>query len=87
VQPTSPEQFETWVNGLAPGVDLSDVAALPDDALEQAARSLGAGERSLSDRRRGVQQVMDTVAGELARRYREGLADVAQLLADESRHG
>jgi hypothetical protein len=87
VQPTSPEQFETWVNGLAPGVDLSDVAALPDDALEQAARSLGAGERSLSDRRRGVQHVMDTVAGELARRYREGLADVAQLLADESRHG
>ena len=87
VQPTSPEQFETWVNGLAPGVDLSDVAALPDDALAQAARSLAAGERSLSDRRRGVQQVMDTVAGELARRYRDGLADVAQLLAEESRHG
>jgi anti-sigma-K factor RsiG len=87
VQPTSPEQFETWVNSLAPGVDLSDVPSLPDDKLEQAARSLGAGERSLSERRRGVQQVMDTVAGELARRYREGLADVAQLLADESRHG
>jgi hypothetical protein len=30
---------------------------------------------------------MDAVAGELARRYRDGLADVAQLLADESRHG
>ena len=87
VQPTSPEHFETWVNSLAPGVDLSDVPSLPDDKLEQAARSLGAGERSLSERRRGVQQVMDTVAGELARRYREGLADVAQLLADESRHG
>jgi anti-sigma-K factor RsiG len=86
VQPTSPEQFETWVNGLAPGVDLSDVPSLPDDGLEQAARSLGEGERSLSERRRGVQQVMDAVAGELARRYREGLADVAQLLADESRH-
>jgi hypothetical protein len=87
VQPTSPEQFETWVNGLAPGVDLSDVPALPDAGLEQAARALGAGERSLSERRRGVQQVMDTVAGELARRYRDGLADVAQLLAEESRHG
>ena len=87
VQPTSPEQFETWVNGLAPGVDLSDVPALPDDKLEQAARALGEGERSLSERRRGVQQVMDAVAGELARRYRDGLADVAQLLADESRHG
>jgi len=87
VQPTAPEQFETWVNGLTPGVDLSDVPSLPDAGLEQAARALGAGERSLSERRRGVQQVMDTVAGELARRYRDGLADVAQLLADESRHG
>jgi hypothetical protein len=87
VQPTSPEQFETWVNGLTPGVDLSDVPSLPDAGLERAARALGAGERSLSERRRGVQQVMDTVAGELARRYRDGLADVAQLLAEESRHG
>ena len=86
VQPTSPEQFETWVNSLAPGVDLSDVPSLPDDQLENAARALGEGERNLSERRRGVQQVMDAVAGELARRYREGLADVAQLLADESRH-
>ena len=51
-----------------------------------AARSLGEGERSLSERRRGVQQVMDALAGELGRRYRDGLADVAQLLADESRH-
>jgi hypothetical protein len=87
VQPASPERFETWVNGLTPGVDLSDVPSLPDDRLEQAARALGEGERNLSERRRGVQQVMDAVAGELARRYRDGLADVAQLLADESRHG
>jgi hypothetical protein len=86
VQPTSPEQFESWVNGLAPGVDLSDVPSLPDAELEKAARSLAEGERGLSERRRGVQQVMDAVAGELARRYRDGLADVAQLLADESRH-
>ncbi|MQA33059.1 RsiG family protein [Modestobacter roseus] len=86
VQPTAPEQHEHWVNGLAPGVDLSDVPALPDDHLERAARALGEGERSLSERRRGVQQVMDALAGELGRRYRDGLADVAQLLADESRH-
>ncbi|GAB4080655.1 aerial mycelium formation protein [Modestobacter muralis] len=87
VQPTAPEQFETWVNSLAPGADLTDVPSMPDDLLEQTARSLAAGERTLSERRRGVQAVMDAVAGELARRYREGLADVAQLLADESRHG
>jgi anti-sigma-K factor RsiG len=86
VQPSAPQQLEHWVTGLTPGVDLSDVQAQPDEPLEQAARALGAGERSLSERRRGVQQVMDALAGELGRRYREGLADVAQLLADESRH-
>ncbi|MGY1837769.1 MULTISPECIES: RsiG family protein [unclassified Modestobacter] len=86
VQPTAPEQHEHWVNALAPGVDLSDVPAMPDDQLERAARALGEGERTLSERRRGVQQVMDALAGELGRRYRDGLADVAQLLADESRH-
>ena len=39
----------------------------------------------LSERRRGVQQVMDALAAELGRRYRDGEADVAALLADEGR--
>ena len=39
----------------------------------------------LSERRRGVQQVMDGLAAELGRRYRDGEADVAALLADEGR--
>ena len=86
VQPNAPEQLENWVQGLAPGVDLSDVPGLPDDQLETAARALATGERALSERRRGVQQVMDALAGELGRRYRDGEADVAQLLADEARH-
>ena len=33
-----------------------------------------------------LQQVMDALAGELGRRYRDGEADVAALLADEGRH-
>ncbi|KQS58903.1 aerial mycelium formation protein [Geodermatophilus sp. Leaf369] len=86
VQPSNPADHEHWVNSLAPGVDLSDVGELPDDQLEHAARSLAAGERGLSERRRGVQQVMDALAGELGRRYRDGEADVAQLLAAEGRH-
>jgi hypothetical protein len=32
-----------------------------------------------------VQTVMDGLAGELGRRYRDGEADVAALLADEGR--
>ena len=85
VQPGDPEQYEGWVNGLTPGVDLSSVGELPDEKLEKAARSLAEAEQGLSERRRGVQQVMDALAAELGRRYREGEADVAALLADEGR--
>ena len=86
VQPHEPDKLEHWVNSLAPGVDLSDIADLPDDQLEHAAHALADGERGLSERRRGVQHVMDALAGELGRRYRDGEADVAALLAAEARH-
>jgi hypothetical protein len=85
VQPAAPEEYETWVKSLTHGVDLSDVPELSDADLEQAARSLAAAEASLSERRRGVQRVMDGLAAELGRRYRNGEADVAALLADEGR--
>jgi hypothetical protein len=84
VQPSSPEATESWVNSLT-RVDLSAVPELSDADLEAAARALTEAERSLSERRRGVQQVMDALAGELGRRYRDGEADVAALLADEGR--
>jgi anti-sigma-K factor RsiG len=85
VQPSAPEEYESWVNALTPGVDLSAIAELPDAKLEKAARALAEAEVQLSERRRGVQQVMDGLAGELGRRYRDGEADVAALLADEGR--
>ena len=86
VQPSAPEDSESWVNSLTPGADLSAIADLSDAKLEKAARALAEAERGLSERRRGVQQVMDGLAGELGRRYRDGEADVAALLADEGRH-
>jgi hypothetical protein len=85
VQPHDPERYESWVNALTPGADLSGVADLSDAKLEKAARSLADAEKGLSERRRGVQQVMDGLAAELGRRYREGEADVAALRADEGR--
>ena len=85
VQPSAPEEFESWVNGLT-DVDLSAIQDLSDAKLEKAARALAAAEKDLSERRRGVQQVMDALAAELGRRYRDGEADVAALLADEGRH-
>jgi hypothetical protein len=85
VQPHAPEEYESWVNSLTRGVDMSAIAELPDAKLEKAARDLGEAEKGLSERRRGVQQVMDALAAELGRRYRDGEADVAALLADEGR--
>jgi hypothetical protein len=84
VQPSAPEEYESWVNGLT-DVDLSSITELSDAKLEKAARALAEAEKGLSERRRGVQQVMDALAGELGRRYRDGEADVAALLADEGR--
>jgi len=86
VSPSAPEDYESWVNALTPGVDLSAISDLPDAKLERAARALAEAESGLSERRRGVQQVMDVLAAELGRRYRDGEADVAALLADEGRH-
>ena len=85
VQPAAPEEYEAWVSSLTKGVDISALAQLTEDELQKAARALAAAEVVLSERRRGVQQVMDTLAAELGRRYRDGEADVAALLADEGR--
>ena len=86
VQPHAPEEYESWVNSLTPGIDVTAVSDLSDAKLERAARALADAEKDLSERRRGVQNVMDALAGELGRRYRDGEADVAALLADEGRH-
>lgn len=85
VQPHAPEEYESWVNSLTRGVDMSAISELADAKLEKAARALAEAEKGLSERRRGVQQVMDALAAELGRRYRDGEADVAALLADEGR--
>lgn len=85
VQPANPDEYESWVTALTPGVDLSAITELTDAKLEKAAKALAEAESGLSERRRGVQQVMDALAAELGRRYRDGEADVAALLADEGR--
>jgi hypothetical protein len=85
VQPHAPEEYESWVNAQTSGIDISAIVDLTDAKLEKAARALAEAERDLSERRRGVQQVMDGLAAELGRRYRDGEADVAALLADEGR--
>jgi hypothetical protein len=59
------------------------VARLPELEVEEVARAVEAlarEEEAVSVNRRAVQRVVDLLRGELARRYRNGTASVAQLL-------
>ncbi|HZD02519.1 MAG TPA: aerial mycelium formation protein [Actinomycetes bacterium] len=59
------------------------LARLPEieaEELAQAVEVLTREEESVSTNRRAVQQVVDLLRGELARRYRNGTASVVQLL-------
>lgn len=64
-------------------VRASDPSALDDDGIEHAIAQLSALEKGVSDSRHRVQQVMDRLTTEVARRYREGEAHVEDVLAAE----
>ena len=59
------------------------IARLPELDVEELTRAvdvLAAEEERVSTHRRAVQRVVDVLRGELARRYRDGTAQVSQLL-------
>src|SRR5439155_27045422 len=51
VHPYAPQEYESWVNSLTKGVDISSIADLSDAKLEKAARALAEAEADLSERR------------------------------------
>lgn len=60
---------------------LADLRTLDTDALAATADKLVAFERWVSERRRTVQDRLDQLQAEIARRYRDGEASVDSLLA------
>ena len=59
------------------------IARLPELDVEELTRAvevLAAEEEKVSTHRRAVQRAVDVLRGELARRYRDGTAQVSQLL-------
>lgn len=83
LEPSRAEAHRRHVEALVSDADLSDVASLPDERLELALRTYSGEEASVSQRRREVQQVVDLLNDQIARRYRAGSASVDQLLAAE----
>ncbi len=88
--PRSPRllEFEAVPDELAAELDqivdtdaLTDLRHLDDDALDAIAHQLVEFERWVSERRRTVQDRLDGLQAEIARRYRDGEATVDGLLA------
>jgi hypothetical protein len=61
-------------------VRISDLGSLDDAGLDAAIARLAGFEDQFSASRRQVQLVLDTLSAELGRRYRDGLADVGDVL-------
>lgn len=65
-------------------VDVTDLAERDEDSLRGLLDELQATEAGISERRRAVQDVFDATSAEITGRYREGRANVAELLRDET---
>lgn len=61
-------------------VRMSDLGSMGDAELTEAVTRLTEFEREVSALRRRVQAVLDSLSAELGRRYRDGLADVGDVL-------
>jgi hypothetical protein len=87
VEPSRVDQHRRRVEALVANVDISNVAVHSDDELNTALSSLDEEERTQSELRRRLQVVTDACGGEITRRYREGEADVGDLLPSEPTGG
>lgn len=59
---------------------LAHLPEIEDGELRSIQETLTDAERRISDQRRLVYEVLETLTGEVARRYRDGLASVTELL-------
>jgi hypothetical protein len=83
LEPSRADSHRRRVEALVADVDLTDVSARSDEELRRVLETYQHEEHATSEQRRAVQQVMDRCSAEVARRYRDGEADVADLLAGE----
>jgi len=82
--PSRADQHRRRVERLVSDATLSNLHELDHDGLEQAVDILTTEEAKVSAVRRRVQDVLDLLRTELTRRYRDGAADVSQLLESEA---
>ncbi|MBW5423990.1 ABC transporter substrate-binding protein [Streptomyces sp. BG9H] len=74
------EEYRLLATEMLAEVELSDLAARTDEELDAAMGRLVRYEQQVSRRRQSLQRTADDCSGEIARRYREGEAQVDDLL-------
>lgn len=84
VEPSRADSHRRHVEALVADVDLSNPSAHDELSLQRAVSTLEHEEQEVSEKRRSVQTVMDACTAEITRRYREGDADVSDLLPTDS---
>ena len=84
VEPSRTDSHRRYVEALVADVDLTDTTARSVEELTHAMRTLSDEEQLISAKRRLVHTVMDACSADITRRYRDGEADVATLLAEQS---
>ncbi|MFF4699665.1 RsiG family protein [Streptomyces chattanoogensis] len=75
------EEYRRLAEEMLGEVELSDLGARTDEELDAAMARLISYERQISQRRQSLQRMADDCSGEIARRYREGEAQVDDLLS------
>lgn len=83
LEPSAPGAHRRGYEAVLDDVSLSDVRSRTDDELQSALDTFSEKEHLVSAQRRAVQQIMDRCSEEIGRRYRDGEADVASLLAGD----
>jgi hypothetical protein len=83
-EPSRADMHRRYVEALVADVDLSNPAGHDDASLAHVLEVLEREESVVSTSRRAVQHVMDQCTAEITRRYRDGDANVADLLPSES---
>jgi hypothetical protein len=81
VEPSNPGSTRRAEEQLA-AMDVTDLTAHNDDEVRSLLAGLRTAEADISARRRAVQGVYDAASAEITSRYRDGRADVADLLRE-----
>jgi anti-sigma-K factor RsiG len=84
LEPSRADSHRRHVEQLVADVDISDLGSHDEESLQRCVQTLEREEHEVSQSRRSVQTVMDACTAEMTRRYREGDADVSDLLPTDA---